>query len=230
MLPPAAAAVGGVNGKQEEHMLGLGMRRCLVAVAAGVVIAGCGSDDNGGSSGDSGSKPNATAIAASKSLAALDTKVLSKGPNGESPEPAKDVTLTAEELAKVKAMHATAAIVMHYAGNDWSTAQIAGLKNEFGQLGMKVIAVTDANFKPDKQVSDIETVLARKPNVIVSIPTDPVATAGAYRKGANQGVKLVFRDNGPRGFKPGSDYVRLVSADNYGNGVAAAALMGEKLG
>jgi ribose transport system substrate-binding protein len=96
-------------------------------------------------------------------------------------------------------------------------------------MGIDVIATTDANFKPDKQVSDIETVLAKKPNIIVSIPTDPVATAGAYRKAVNQGVKLVFMDNVPKGFKPGSDYVSVVSADNYGNGVAAAVLMGQKL-
>jgi ribose transport system substrate-binding protein len=92
-----------------------------------------------------------------------------------------------------------------------------------------VIAVTDANFKPDKQVSDIETVLAKKPSIIVSIPTDPVATAGAYRKAAQAGVKLVFMDNIPKGFVPGKDYVSVVSADNYGNGVASAHLMAEKL-
>ena len=44
-------------------------------------------------------------------------------------------------------------------------------------LGIEVVAVTDANFKPDKQVSDLETVMSKKPNIIVSLPTDPVATA-----------------------------------------------------
>jgi ribose transport system substrate-binding protein len=118
---------------------------------------------------------------------------------------------------------------MHYGGNDWSTAQVDGLKKRFGELGIKVIAVTDANFKPEKQVSDIETVLAKKPDIIVSIPTDPVATAGAYKKAAAAGVKLVFMDNIPKGFKPGKDYVSVVSADNYGNGVAAAHLMAKEL-
>ena len=53
-------------------------------------------------------------------------------------------------------------------GNDWATAQIAGLRSEFGNLGIEVVAVTDANFKPDKQVSDLETVMSKKPNIIVS--------------------------------------------------------------
>jgi ribose transport system substrate-binding protein len=72
-------------------------------------------------------------------------------------------------------------------------------------------------------------VLAKKPDVIISIPTDPVATADAYRKAVRQGVKLVFMDNVPKGFTPGKDYVSVVSADNYGNGVASAHLMAEQL-
>lgn len=170
----------------------------------------------------------AACVAAAVAVAA-SPPVLSRGPHGEKPSPASSVKLSAAEVAKVKAKHATAAIVMHYGGNDWSTAQIAGLKSEFGKLGIKVIAVTDANFKPDKQVSDIETVLAKKPSIIVSIPTDPVATAQAYMKASKAGVKLVFMDNVPNGMKPGKDYVSVVSADNYGNGVASANLLGQYL-
>jgi ribose transport system substrate-binding protein len=156
--------------------------------------------------------------------------ILSRGPHGEKPTPVSKVVLTAAEVAKVKAKHATAAIVLHYGGNDWSTAQVAGLKSEFRTLGIGVIAVTDANFKPDKQVSDIETVLVKKPSIIVSIPTDPVATASAYKKAARAGVKLVFMDNVPNGMKAGKDYISVVSADNYGNGVASAKLMCQTLG
>jgi ribose transport system substrate-binding protein len=202
-----------------------------VAVAAALFAAGCG-DDSKDSGQPSAAADKGTAVAdkAKQSLSQLEGQVLSTGPNGEKPEPASSIELTPDELDKVKAKKATAAIVMHYGGNDWSTAQVDGLKDEFGKLGIKVIATTDANFKPEKQVSDIETVLARKPDIIVSIPTDPVATAGAYRKAKAAGVELVFMDNVPKGFKPGSDYVSAVSADNYGNGVASAHLMAQKLG
>jgi ribose transport system substrate-binding protein len=162
-------------------------------------------------------------------LSALQQRVYSVGPYGEPATPASQVQLTAQELQKIQGMNATAAIVLHYAGNDWSTAQVDGLKHQFAAMGIKVIAVTDANFDPNRQVADIETVLNKKPNIIVSIPTDPVATASAYKKAAAQGVKLVFMDNVPNGFKAGSDYVSVVSADNYGNGAAAALLMAKKL-
>jgi ribose transport system substrate-binding protein len=162
-------------------------------------------------------------------LAKLSTQVLSLGPNGEKPEPASAVKLSAAELEKIKGMNATAAIVLHYSGNDWSQAQIAGLKAQFAVMNIKVIAITDAGFKPEKQVADLETVLAQKPNIIISIPADPVSTASAYAKASAAGVKMVFMDNVPKGLKAGKDYVSVVSADNYGNGVAAAHLMAASL-
>jgi len=163
-------------------------------------------------------------------LQELAKTVMSKGPNGEDPVSAASITLSDEEIAKVKAMNATAALVFHIGGNDWTNAQTAGLKSEFERLGINVIAVTDAGFKPEKQVPDIETVMAQKPNIIVSIPVDGVATAGAYRKAAEAGTKLIFMDNIPKDFKAGVDYVSAVSADNYGNGVAAGHLMAKALG
>jgi ribose transport system substrate-binding protein len=162
-------------------------------------------------------------------LALSENKVLGTGPNGESPTPPIGFGLTYEELLKVRAMRATAAIVMHYGGNDWSQAQIAGLQAQFAEMAIDVIAVTDAGFDPAKQVADIESVLAMKPHVIVSIPTDPVATSAAHKKAASEGVKLVFMDNVPNGMKPGKDYVSVASADNFGNGVASAHLMAEGL-
>jgi ribose transport system substrate-binding protein len=120
------------------------------------------------------------------SLADLQGRVFSKGPNGEEPTAAEEVSLTEEELEQIRGMGATAAIVMHYGGNDWAVAQIAGLKDQFGKMGIEVIAETDAGFDPATQVSDIETTLARNPSIIVSIPTDPVATATAYRQAASR--------------------------------------------
>jgi ribose transport system substrate-binding protein len=37
-------------------------------------------------------------------------------------------------------------------------------------------------------------------------------------------------DNPPKDMEPGRDYISVVSADNYGNGIEAAHIMAEKLG
>lgn len=167
---------------------------------------------------------------ADEALAELAGQVLAKGPHGEDPEPASVADLTDDEVAQVKDMGATAAIVMHYGGNDWANAQIAGLTQRFGELGIEIVATTDADFDPGQQVSDIETVMAKQPDIIVSIPTDPVATSAAYKAAADAGVKLVFMDNVPDGLEAGTDYVSVVSADNYGNGVVSAHLLAKSLG
>jgi ribose transport system substrate-binding protein len=202
------------------------LRRSLSGlVLVALALSACSPSSGGSVDADPG-----VSSKADQALAALQGKVLSKGPHGEKPETAAAAELSDAEVAKVKAMGATAAIVMHYGGNDWANAQVAGLKDEFGKLGIGVVATTDANFKPDKQVSDLETVMSKNPDVIVSIPTDPVATAGAYKKAAAAGIKLVFMDNVPQGMTAGKDYVSVVSADNYGNGVVSAHLLAKALG
>jgi ribose transport system substrate-binding protein len=197
----------------------------VLILAIGMMLSACGGAGSGGGQGGGEQLPKAQ-----KALENLKGNVLSTGPHGEKPTSAEEIQLTDEELQKIKGMNATAAIVMHYGGDDWSRAQINGLTTRFKEMGIKVIATTDADFDPGKQVSDIETVLAQKPDIIVSIPTDPVATADAYRKAAEQGVEIVFMDNVPDGFQQGKDYVSAVSADNYGNGVASAHLLASSLG
>ena len=158
------------------------------------------------------------------------TKPLSLGPNGETPELAANVRLSEDEISRIAAMRAKAAIVLHYGGNDWSQGQVDGLKAQFAAMGIEVIAVTDAGFDAAKQASDLKAVLAKKPDIIVSVPVDPVATAAAYKAAAALGVKLVFMENTPAGLMAGRDYVGAVSADNHGNGVASAKLLAEAVG
>jgi len=199
-----------------------------IGVSAALLLAltACSSSGN---NGQENGVDSAIAAQVDAALAALDGQVLSLGPNGETPSGFDSTTLSDDEVAKIQAGHYTAAIVMHYSGNDWSTAQIVGLKAEFARLGVEVVAVTDADFKPEKQVSDIETVMALKPDIIVSIPTDPVATSAAFKKASAAGIKIVFMDNVPADMVGGKDYVSVVSADNKGNGVVSAHLFAKAL-
>ncbi len=206
-------------------------RRAFVKMAAGVplgalLLQGCSM------AGDSTSEATNADISAKADAAIkeLESKVSAKGPHNETASPASTVDLTDDEVSKVKAMGASAAIAMHTSGDDWSAAQIAGLKSEFDRLGIKVLSTTDANMDPRKQVSDIETIMAKSPTILVSIPTDPVATASAYKAAAAKGTTLVFMDNVPNGMSAGKEYVTVVSSDNYGNGQISAHLLAKALG
>jgi ribose transport system substrate-binding protein len=188
--------------------------------AAALALAGCSAEPD-----ETTTEAPEISAEVDAALAEIEGQVMAKGPHGEDPEPASVADLTDDEIAQVAELGATAAIVMHYGGNDWANAQIAGLEARFAELGIEVVATTDANFDPGQQVSDIETVMAMDPDIIVSIPTDPVATAAAYQQASDAGIKLVFMDNVPSEMEAGADYVSVVSADNYGNGVVSAHLM-----
>ena len=158
-----------------------------------------------------------------------EDQILTKGPHGEQGVNADTITLSDEQKNAIKEGNFKVALCMHYGGNDWATAQINAIKNTCAELNMEVVAVTDANFSAEKQVADIETVMALKPDAIISIPTDVTATADAYKRAIDSGIKVVFMDNAMADMEGGKDYVSCVSADSYGNGVAAARLLGEKL-
>lgn len=205
----------------------------MILLVTSIALVGCGKES---ATSDTGKEQEGSSTEESTPSGPItinqdipEQEILSKGPSGEAAVSAKTLQLNEEEVQKIKEGNYKAALVMHYAGNDWATAQIDGLKATFKKMGIEVVAVTDAQFKAEKQVSDIETVLAKKPDIIVGIPVDPVSTASAFKKAADSGVKVVFMDNKPDGLEAGKDYVSVVSADNYGNGVQAAEIMAEKL-
>lgn len=205
----------------------------LIMSMLAVLLNGCGS--NGADEEGTTSTEDQTEVQTedekekTEAPAADGNGIMSTGPNGEKATPASEITLTDEEKEKIRSGGYKAAISLHYGGNDWATSQIEGLKATFEELGIELVATTDADFSAEQQVSDIETIMAKNPDVIVSIPTDATATADAFQKAAKDGVKLVFMDNVPAGMTAGEDYVSCVSADNYGNGCVAADLMGEAL-
>ena len=207
----------------------------LLVAAMAVSMAACGNTDqadNGGSNTQTSANDDSSAKAeqTTTTAPAADGEIKSTGPNGEQGVNADTINLTDEQKAQIKEAGYKVAIVFHYAGNDWSTAQQQGIEDTCKELGMEVVAVTNADFSAEQQVSDIETVMALNPDVIISIPTDATATADAYQRAADKGIKLVFMDNVAAGMTAGEDYVSCVSADAYGNGVAAAEILGEKLG
>ncbi len=205
----------------------------LIMSMFAVLLNGCesnGADEEGGTSTEAQTETQTEDAKEKTETPATDENgIMSTGPNGEKATPASEITLTDEEKEKIRSGGYKAAISLHYGGNDWATSQIEGLKATFEELGIELVATTDADFSAEQQVSDIETIMAKNPDVIVSIPTDATATADAFQKAAKDGVKLVFMDNVPAGMTAGEDYVSCVSADNYGNGCVAADLMGEAL-
>ena len=143
-------------------------------------------------------------------------------PDGAPASTADIFTFTDEDVAKLKEGKFTAGLVMHTMDAGWPALQVAGITKTLNEFGIEVVATTDAKFQPGQQISDLEQMIARAPDVIFSIPIDPQSQSSAYKKAAAAGIKLVFMDNVPVDMTPGTDYVTVVASDNEKNAYFAA--------
>jgi ribose transport system substrate-binding protein len=200
-----------------------------LALVAAMALTACGSSSSSGGGGGSDLSADVR-TKVDECLDSVRTKVYNRGPHGETATPASQLTLTAAEMRRIAGMNKTVAIAWHVMNSDYSVAQIAGLKDTFQKLGIRVLAVTDAEFKVDKQVSDIETMLARQPDFMVSLPVDAPSEEAIYRRAADAGVRLVFALNAPSSFRHGKDYIAVVGSDDYGTGLVNACQIVKDLG
>lgn len=152
-----------------------------------------------------------------------------RGPSGEAATGFEDVSLTADELAEVRGGNSTAAMVMH-TSSAFTRALEQGATDAFTEMNIEVVAQTDAGFDPATQQSDVETVLALEPNIILAFALDPVQSAAAFRPAIDAGVQLVLLSNLPDGYEQGTDYVGIVTDDLFGMGQAAAEMLGDAMG
>lgn len=172
-----------------------------------------------------------TTLAAALTAVLLASAALAQtvGPQGEAATPSSAVTVPDAKAGMLKGKKA--AFVWHEQ-SDFVNAVSAGATDEFTRLGMEVVATTSANFDAAKQRSDIETVMAKSPDVILALPLDPATSAAAFQAAKEKGTKLVFLSNLPQGYKHGADYAAIVTDDLFQMGAQAAdalaAAMGDK--
>lgn len=150
------------------------------------------------------------------------------GPQGESPTNYDDVYLSSDDKSTIKSGGYKAAILMH-TSSDWTNAVIAGAKDMFAELGVDVVAVTDAEFDPNKQRTDIETTMALDPDIIITLVLDPVSGSVALKQAIDKGVKVVLISNLPSNFEHGRDYAGIVTDDLFQMGEATAQMIGDSL-
>jgi ribose transport system substrate-binding protein len=160
---------------------------------------------------------------------AADAPKATVGPHGEAAVPSSTLQVSADEIAKLKGGHYTAALLWH-TSSDFTNGVTAGAKDAFAQFGIEVVAVTDAGFDAAKQMNDVETIMAKKPSVILTLPLDPVGSAAAFKPAVAAGTKLVLLSNVPNGYVAGKDYVSIVTDDLHAMGSQAAEALAKAIG
>jgi ribose transport system substrate-binding protein len=192
--------------------------RALATGAAVVAMAACG---------QSGPAPIQKAEGPIGSMSG--TLYETKGPNGETSTPAADVALTEADLAKVRAGRHKAALLWHTSSPDQESVT-AGAKSVFDAAGVEIVGTAAADFDPAKQASQVQTMLARKPDLMLAVPVDPAASTASFRPAVKAGVKLVVSSVVPEGYVHGEDYVGLVNGDLAEMGKRAAEMLGKSMG
>ncbi|WP_136656657.1 substrate-binding domain-containing protein [Nitratireductor sp. XY-223] len=151
------------------------------------------------------------------------------GPQGETATPSSTIKVDDDKVSMLKDGNYRAALLWHDQ-SDFVNAVTAGATDEFSRLGIEVVATTSAGFDAAKQRSDIETALAKKPNIILSLPLDPVTSAAAFKEAKAEGVKLVFLSNLPQDYQHPTDYAAIVTDDLFQMGKQAADALAEGMG
>ncbi len=147
------------------------------------------------------------------------------GPHGEIAQSPDRLRISAEEAERARQGKFRVAVVLHTTKSDWAKQHLVGIAKTLGDHGAAIIEVVDCNFSASTQNASFERLTLSKPDAIISLPVGNTAMADAYRKASKAGIKLVLLDNVPTGLLPGTDYVSLISADNFGLGQIGAELL-----
>lgn len=151
--------------------------------------------------------------------------IIGAGPNGEKAASPREVELTPQQAQRVRDGHFRVGIAMQTMDIDFATVQTTVMKAEFAKYGVDVIGVTDAQWKTEKQIGDLENLIQQRPDGILGVPVDDVATAAAFQGVGHAGIKLVMIDQVPKGLQYPRDYQASVQADGRGNGQVAAQML-----
>lgn len=151
------------------------------------------------------------------------------GPSGEEAVLSASVAVTDEQAATLQGMDLRAALLWHDQ-SDFVNAVTAGATDEFTRLGIDIVATASAGFDSAKQLADVETAMALSPDIILSLPLDPTASAAAFAPANEAGVSLVFLSNLPVGYVRGEDYAAIVTDDLFQMGRQAADVLAAAIG
>ncbi|MDR0452648.1 MAG: LacI family DNA-binding transcriptional regulator [Treponema sp.] len=153
------------------------------------------------------------------------TQMIGRGPFGEEAIPIEKLTLSEKEIEDLRSGHFKIGISFHYGNTAWTRLHENGIRDTLEKYGVRILSVTEAHFNPELQVTQLEGLRMQKPDAIIAIPSDDVATAAKFKELARE-VKLIFISNIPLGMET-SEYASCVSINEREGGYNAGVLLGE---
>ena len=149
------------------------------------------------------------------------------GPGGQKPAWDTELFLTKEEVAKIQEGNYKAALARHGSQGEYTEALYGGCIDYLKYLNFEVTADTSAEFDDAALKSNIETIMATQPDVIIGFPQNTITATEIFKPAVDAGIKLVFVSNLPEGFVHNQDYVGISTSQPYDQGVFMAQAIGE---
>lgn len=156
-------------------------------------------------------------------------KLYTFGPNNEDPVWYDQVVLTPEEVEAARALNIRVALEGSNQ-SEWIQASNRGYKAAAALLNMKIVSETTCEVDPARQKENMENFAALGVDVVDSQAQEIEIAAPTYDPLVQQGVKLVFTSNVPKGYVAGKEYVSCVTDELYQSGVIAADILANALG
>lgn len=153
------------------------------------------------------------------------TQVIGRGPFGEKALHPRVLELSEEDIQRLKKGNFKVGISFHYTGTEWTILHEQAIRETFNQLEIKLIAIMDANFDPELQEIQLDSLIMQKPDAIISVPSDEEKSAKKFKE-ISKKTKLILINNMPNGFVM-DDYSTWISVNERENGQNAAKLLGE---
>ena len=153
------------------------------------------------------------------------TRVINRGPFGEIAVPPEVMMVDTAEEEYLKNEQFKVAIAFHCMDAEWPRLQEMGIRDTLARYNVQVVAVMDANFNAQLQVTQLEALRMQKPDAIIGIPVDENITAGKFKE-LSRLTKMILIGNIPQGIDK-NDYYSCVSVNERENGQNAGNILGE---
>jgi ribose transport system substrate-binding protein len=163
---------------------------CVLMIAS--IFAGCGSTTPASPSQSASASPSASAPTSYPELDLNPAEALGVSSEGVKAIAPSAFVLTDEEIAKLKEGKYTAAFSYHTTSDQCNQTKLQAATEMLNSWGIEVVSVTDASFKAEQQMADIESIMALKPDVLFVMPVDPDTAAAALQSVKNTNTKIVF--------------------------------------
>lgn len=116
---------------------------------------------------------------------------------------------------------------IYFTGNSWSVQLYQEFKAEAEKHADKVdVTYVESDLKTDKQIANIEDLITKGVDAIVTTPTSPTALIPVLKKARAKGIKVVLLASTIRS----ADYDSLVTVDDAEFGRVGAAWLVKQLG